>query len=1271
MPHNDGEVRVEITGDSSKIKKELKETESAVKNTADAISEMTDALKDASGATEGLSSIAKEAESLAKSVSEASEETKKLGENVSKPVVIPNIGEQLEKNISAVLQTASKKTEKLIKINNSLELNPGNTELITQKYAVLSKELDVTQTKLSDLKKVQNQVEILFTNGKISTEKYEAYRREIIDTEGAFRDLVTAQSKIAASGDEIKNVTSATDDLSDSIENAGQKTVTFGDLLKANLLSDYIQKSISKLSDSFMGFIKQGVTLASDLQEVQNVVDTTFGDGAEQIYKWSDAAAESFGMSSLQAQNFNGILGAMLKSMGLTDDSVRTMSMDMVGLAGDMASFYNLDVETAFEKIRSGISGETEPLKQLGINMSVANLEAYALSQGIETAYDKMSQSEQAILRYNYLMTQTADAQGDFAKTSDSFANQQRILQLQTENLSASLGAKLLPSLNSVLVTANEKLPKLENTAENIGKLIGNITEFAIDNHEVILSLITAYGTFYGVMKAGNAINTAVTAIKSLTTATQAAETAQKGMNAAAAANPYVLLASAIAAVTVGFISLASAAGEASKELRETAEESVRAYEEQTEKVAGLEKELDAVNTKIAEIQSKGKLNLTDTDELTRLQVQNDKLSTQLEIEKEILETKRQQAAVDLNKAVTTDDSNQKGSIANVEYLIGKYEQTQQYINSTKKELDNAVKYGNETLAEQHRTSIENFEQEAREYKFQILEETAALNELAENLGDTEVYSEETAAAIDGLNQKVADMFDISTENTVDKQIEATNAYAQYMQSEGERQLVEDQQRRADDLADYENNLKAKREALDNDLALRRISEEQYYEKLGEYLAENRNLSSKEYFAALEDYEDYLDKKQTETEKAAKAEAETVEKYAKEQQEAEKKRIDDSVTALKDRLEADKNYTEEMYYNDLETLISTLDKESDLYKKYNSEILKGRRDLADAAEKEAQQEAEKLLSEQEKTVEKSLSNILKHFQDAYNELEKKRENYKKKLLSIGGDIFSVDEIEKPDGTKVKQYAVKNIDKQIKAMQDYHKNIAKLKQQGASSALLEELTSLSDSDSQEFAKYLSGMSAAEFSKINEAYAEKQRIADELSKELYADEYKDIADGINMALDEVSAGAADKGKTAAESYAKAFRNELLKHSEDFYPLLDDEKYQKWFENSSNPQKFFNSSDVGKLMKMFTGVDFTDIAAQIKATVRAEQARYSAAAYTAPISSPSVVISASENKKKSDIDTLLEKLNKPIQLVLDGRVIAETVIKYQGELTRRIGG
>lgn len=214
-----------------------------------------------------------------------------------------------------------------------------------------------------------------------------------------------------------------------------------------NIGANLFQAGMQKLVET----AKKGVGLASDLEEVQNVVDVTFGQGAAQIEEFAETASTAFGLTELQTKQFSGTIGAMVKSMGLTEKEALDMSTALVGLTGDMASFYNLDHETAFEKIRSGISGETEPLKQLGINMSVANLEAYALSKGIRTAYKDMSEAEKVNLRYGYIMQQTADAQGDFVRTQDSYANQVRILQNNLDTMAANIGSALIPALTSAV----------------------------------------------------------------------------------------------------------------------------------------------------------------------------------------------------------------------------------------------------------------------------------------------------------------------------------------------------------------------------------------------------------------------------------------------------------------------------------------------------------------------------------------------------------------------------------------------------------------------------------------------------------------------------------------------------------------------------------------------------------------------------------------------------------------------------------------------------
>ncbi len=232
---------------------------------------------------------------------------------------------------------------------------------------------------------------------------------------------------------------------------------------------------------ALINFGKESIKLASDIQEVQNVIDVTFGKGSKQIEQFAQSAAESFGLSELSAKQYTGTMGAMLKSSGLATSAAQEMSMALTGLAGDMASFYNLDTDMAFEKIRSGISGETEPLKQLGINMSVANLEAYALSKGITKSYNAMSQAEQTLLRYNYLLSVTTDAQGDFARTSGSFANQIRLLQLNFDQLRIAVGNALIPIAQAVLPSINAIIAGLTKLARVFAQvtalLFGKSTE--------------------------------------------------------------------------------------------------------------------------------------------------------------------------------------------------------------------------------------------------------------------------------------------------------------------------------------------------------------------------------------------------------------------------------------------------------------------------------------------------------------------------------------------------------------------------------------------------------------------------------------------------------------------------------------------------------------------------------------------------------------------------------------------------------------------------
>ena len=240
---------------------------------------------------------------------------------------------------------------------------------------------------------------------------------------------------------------------------SGVKTASFnlGNLLKTAIGFKAI-RGLANLGKSAIGF-------GSDITEIENVVDVSFGSMADEAYKFASTAKEQFGLSELAAKQYSGTMMAMMKSSGVAQDAASKMSISLAGLAGDIASFYNIDTDTAFQKIRSGISGEIEPLRQLGINLSVANMEAYALSRGITTSYNAMSQAEKVALRYNYLMSVTGDVQGDFVRTSGTWANQFRLLTLNFQSLSAVIGQGLIAGILPAIQALNALMSKLMQAA--------------------------------------------------------------------------------------------------------------------------------------------------------------------------------------------------------------------------------------------------------------------------------------------------------------------------------------------------------------------------------------------------------------------------------------------------------------------------------------------------------------------------------------------------------------------------------------------------------------------------------------------------------------------------------------------------------------------------------------------------------------------------------------------------------------------------------------
>lgn len=226
---------------------------------------------------------------------------------------------------------------------------------------------------------------------------------------------------------------------------------------------------------SLVDFGREAIELGSNVTEVQNVVDVAFGEMSYKVEAFADSAIENFGMSQLAAKKTASTYMAMAKNMGLSMDTASDMAITLAGLTGDVASFYNISQDLADTKLKSVFTGETETLKDLGIVMTQANLEAYALANGINKSISEMSQAELVMLRYNFVVEQLSMASGDFVRTQDSWANQTRILSMQWQEFMSIIGQALVQVLLPVVKALNSIVSALINMANAFNAAITSI----------------------------------------------------------------------------------------------------------------------------------------------------------------------------------------------------------------------------------------------------------------------------------------------------------------------------------------------------------------------------------------------------------------------------------------------------------------------------------------------------------------------------------------------------------------------------------------------------------------------------------------------------------------------------------------------------------------------------------------------------------------------------------------------------------------------------
>ena len=514
----------------------------------------------------------------------------KEGDDIAKTikgitVLIEGKATGLTKALQGINGNCKELQANLAAVNKGLKMDPTNVQLIREKHDLLGASIEATKEKLKQLKDVQEQVKAQYKSGTIDQGQYIQFQNEIASTKKKLKSLQDQQ-------EEFGNVASR------AMQKAGTGLQNYGEKMRS---------AGNKMLPATAGIVAAGafaVSAGSDMEESANKVRVSFGDAAGEVEGFAKTTLESYGIAEGTALDMAALYGDMGTAMGLPREAAAGMSTSLVGLAGDLASFKNIELTQAQEALKGIFTGETESLKNLGVVMTQTNLLQYAAANGyIDTSksaatleaqqvalekaqrkhseavkkhgaesleareaavamaaaeakleeagkasLDTLTEAEKVQLRYNYVLEKTANAQGDFARTGDGAANSMRTAQEATKEAAASFGTLLAPYVAQAAQMATRLLKQLAKMPEGQKKTVLAIAGIVA----VIGPLLSALGSV--TMGIGG-----LTKLFSLglPKATSAAAAGTKALGAAfsfLAANPVVLIVAAVAALVTAFV---------------------------------------------------------------------------------------------------------------------------------------------------------------------------------------------------------------------------------------------------------------------------------------------------------------------------------------------------------------------------------------------------------------------------------------------------------------------------------------------------------------------------------------------------------------------------------------------------------------------------------------------------------------------------------------------------------------------------------------------
>lgn len=1045
-------------------------------------------------------------------------------------------------DINAQLRTLDAEAKNL---SATFEGQEDSVEALTAKQKNLTRQIELQQKAVNELQDFWERNQEKLADDEQATQRWE---QAVIK---ANTQLTKLQNELERTNDALDQSNSKINKIAQGTETAASRLNSAGNALSVGLTAPLIAAGTAT------------VNYASDTEEAMNKVDVAFGDAAASVVAWSEDTLTSIGLAQRTALDMAALYGDMATSMGYSQKEAAEMSKTLVELAGDLASFKNLGIDEVNTALKSVFTGETESLKELGVVMTEANLEAYALEKGLSKTYAQMSQNEKVSLRYQYVLDMTANAQGDFARTSDSTANQLRILRESLKQAAASLGSELLPVVTPVIQRLGELVQSFSSLDDGTKKAIVQVGLF-------LAALGPALKITGGLT---SAINAGISAYQALRTATTAATTAQTALNAAQSASPIGAIVTAVGAVVavLGSFALSSALAkdkaedlansvervkneyaEAADEINEEKDTTlgmISALEDLTEvenksaaqkqqmldlvdrlneAVPGLslayDEQTDAINMtadavrELAEAEAYRQLMSENMDALT------EQYRIQAEAEEKLLELRQKEAEIEeqfsgtlgfaqavgeVREEIRATEAAYESAQAAIDDLTAEYEEMAERVADVTSTTEDA------TAAAEDQTSVIQDQTEALEDEADAAEEsrkaTDALSKSADTL--TSALEEQTSSGSLSL-QTALDLIDAGYAAALAFDSESgaieinERAYIALAKAKIEEQLASKETERAH-LAAEQASLKDAYAAMENAGAYYQVAEAKAAanDEIKKYDVEIAAL--KQAKKELENYSfqvnDTSDNTVKSSQKVVTQAEKDLEKYK-------------DIRAEYDHLLAMGEITEEEYYKKLAEIRDTYltDKDNiEEYRKINEEIYKYDKDLA-AKEDE-------LWAEQTESIVSELQNRLDEVVSARDEMASKLADYGD-LFTQGGELI---------------FTVNDLSAQIAVLDEYERVLTELQRLGISDSLLGEITGMNVEDAILYGQQLLAMTDEQWEEYNQLWEEKQQRAIEIATQFYQDQLDTLQteydEKLGTALDSLVTTAYDSGVDTAQGLA----------------------------------------------------------------------------------------------------------------------------------------